>query len=511
MPTNSYDVVAIGDDLATHVTAALCARRGLRTLLLTHDDRPARYTIGPYKLPVEPLTWTARSPHAADRIVRELQIDLALRRRIREARVPAQLVGPDARADLTSDPSHPGVLAEFSREFGEATMTAADAVWQTAASAADRLDEITSGMHAFPAVSFWERRAVARLLTMAMPAAAPFENAINAVDGHNRDAAAMLRTLVHSGARIESATGLGAARALDAWLGGPLPLRGDGDALRELLLEKLALAGGEVKSAKAVSFARTWRKITSVRLMNGEDIGAGQIIAGIPPTDLVAMFGNNAPKKLVQIAAEADLAGYQYTLNLVIERAGIPEGMAPIVVVVRDATLPLGGSNSFSIHMGEPDEQNRVVVTVATILGAGAPLDPDTIARETAILRRALLRELDVVMPFFAEHTLLIHTPHQDEAPEVPGGRGSHDAPRGMPLPMRTTYRPKLPGSADLAAMPYAAGLANLTLTGGQILPGMGIEGELVAGWSAAKRACIVAGRKKDYLRRETVGVPAKT
>ena len=53
MPSNSYDLVVLGDDLAALVCATLCARRGLRTLVLG-DERPARYTLGPHKLPVEP-------------------------------------------------------------------------------------------------------------------------------------------------------------------------------------------------------------------------------------------------------------------------------------------------------------------------------------------------------------------------------------------------------------------------------------------------------------------------
>ena len=46
----------------------------------------------------------------------------------------------------------------------------------------------------------------------------------------------------------------------------------------------------------------------------------------------------------------------------------------------------------------------------------------------------------------------------------------------------------------------------NLTLTGDQMLPDFGLEGALVTGWSAAKVACALAGKKKDYLRDEVVG-----
>jgi hypothetical protein len=88
----------------------------------------------------------------------------------------------------------------------------------------------------------------------------------------------------------------------------------------------------------------------------------------------------------------------------------------------------------------------------------------------------------------------------------VPGGRGSYDVPKNLPLAMTPVWNGKLPQSADLAAMPYITGMKNLTLTGEQILPSLGIEGALASGWSAAKIACAIAGKKKDYLQNEHVG-----
>ena len=88
----------------------------------------------------------------------------------------------------------------------------------------------------------------------------------------------------------------------------------------------------------------------------------------------------------------------------------------------------------------------------------------------------------------------------------MPGGRGSYDVPRNLPLAMTPVWQGSLAATAETGALPYTTGLKNLTLTGDQVLPGLGIEGSLVAGWSAAKVACAIAGKKKDYLRDEVVG-----
>jgi hypothetical protein len=78
--------------------------------------------------------------------------------------------------------------------------------------------------------------------------------------------------------------------------------------------------------------------------------------------------------------------------------------------------------------------------------------------------------------------------------------------PRGLPLAPPAIWRGTLTQTADTGALPYSTGLKNLTLTGDQILPGLGVEGAITAGWSAAKVACAIAGKKKDYLRDEVVG-----
>ena len=47
--------------------------------------------------------------------------------------------------------------------------------------------------------------------------------------------------------------------------------------------------------------------------------------------------------------------------------------------------------------------------------------------------------------------------------------------------------------------------MKNLTLASSQVLPHLGLEGDLAAGWSAAKEVCGLAGKKKDYLRDEVL------
>jgi hypothetical protein len=495
VPSNSYDLVVLGDDLAAFVCATLCARRGLRTLVLG-DDRPARYTLGPHKLPVEPAAWPTAAGSAGERILKELHAELALRRKLREPKIAAQLVAPEIRIDLGAD----RLASELEREVGA---RAADWLtrWDRAGEIARLFDPVLTTEYAFPGVGFFEKRDLAKLTEHAAEAARTWWT-----DAERVPHAALWRQLAAIAQRHPAPAPIAIARAIDAWRAGPAALRGDGDAIRELFAEKLTTAGGEVRAGKVTELGVSWGKVTSLTLQNGDEIGTSQVVASRSPGELAELLGKKAPKRLTELAEGATIAGYRYTLNVVLDEAGIPEHMAPTVAVIAAANQEPVGDAAFSIHLGETDDAGRVVATVAAILASDGPLDPDRLAARCATLRDALWQRLGDVMPFFERHLVLAHSPFEATAPHVPGGRGSYDVPRNLPLAMAPIWRGQLAQTAETGALPYPTGMKNLTLTGDQVLPCLGVEGALVSGWSAAKVACAIAGKKKDYLRDEVVG-----
>jgi hypothetical protein len=495
VPSNSYDLVVLGDDLAALVCATLCARRGMRTLILG-DDRPARYNLGPHKLPLEPIVWPVGAGSPADRVLKELHGELALRRKFREPRIAAQIVAPDFRVDLGTD----RLGSELARELG-ATSEATLAHWQKGAEVARLFDPILSGEHAFPGVGFFERREVAKLADQLGEVAGAWWTEVESDPN-----VAIWRGLAAIALRHPAAPPAAIARALDAWFAGPPALRGDGDAIRELLVEKLTTAGGEVRSGTVTEANISWGKISSLTLANGDELGSGQVVASRSPQQLLDLLGKKAPKRLSELAEGMAIIGYRYTLNIVLDEAGLPEHMAPTVAVISAPDKAPVGDAAFSVHLGEADDAGRVVATIAAILPSEGAVEPDRLVAKCMALRTGLWRRLGDVMPFFEKHLVLAHSPFESTPPQVPGGRGSYDVPRNLPLPMTPVWKGQLAATADTGALSYVTGLKNLTLTGDQILPVLGLEGALAAGWSAAKVACALAGKKKDYLRDEVVG-----
>jgi phytoene dehydrogenase-like protein len=478
VPSNTYDLVVLGDDLAALVCATLCARRGMRTLVLG-QDHPSRYALGPHKLPIEPLLWPVGQGSPGDRVLKELHAEMALRRKLREPKIAAQLVAPDLRMDLGAE----RMAGELAREVGD-DAEASLAHWNKARETARLVDPLLASEHAFPGVGFFERRDVAKLTETAQAAAdAWWEQAKS-----DPRAPLWLRLAVIA-TRHPAPPPIAIVRALDAWQAGPPALRGEGDTIRELLVEKLTTAGGELRAGKVTEASVSWSKLASLTLATGEDLGCGQVVTSQTPGTIAEVLGKKAPKKLVDAAEDVAIVGYRYTLNVVIDEAGIPEHMAPTVAVLDD--------QPFSIHLGETDDAGRVVATIATVLPTDGPVDADRLPPKLTALRAGLWKRLGEVMPFFEKHLVLAHSPFEATPPHVPGGRGSYDVPRNLPLAMTPVWK---------GSLGYTTGLKNLTLTGDQVLPDLGVEGALASGWSAAKVACALAGKKKDYLRDEVVG-----
>jgi hypothetical protein len=478
VPSNTYDLVVLGDDLAALVCATLCARRGMRTLVLG-EDRPARYALGPHKLPVEPALWPVGPGSPGDRVLKELHAEMGLRRKLRELKIPAQLVANDLRVDLGGD----RLAGELAREIGEAGESWIER-WQKAREAARLADPLLASEHAYPGVGFFERREVTRLAEAANAAADAWWH-----EAQGDPRAPLWKMLAVLATRHPEPSPVAIARALTAWHDGPGVLRGDGDGIRELLLEKLTTAGGELRAGKVTEANVSWGKLASLTLATGDELGCGQVVTSQPPAEIAALLGKKAPKKLGELAEEMAIVGYRYTLNVVLDEAGVPEHMSPTVAVLED--------NPFSIHLGESDDAGRVVATIATVLKTDGPVEPDRMFPKLIALRAGLWKRLGDVMPFFEKHLVLAHSPFEATPPQVPGGRGSYDVPRHLPLAPPPVWK----GSVG-----YVSGLKNLTLTGDQVLPELGVDGALVAGWSAAKVACALAGKKKDYLRDEVVG-----
>jgi hypothetical protein len=95
---------------------------------------------------------------------------------------------------------------------------------------------------------------------------------------------------------------------------------------------------------------------------------------------------------------------------------------------------------------------------------------------------RARVRErLTNLLPFLDLNLVVLASPHDGLAPEVPG----HDELEGSlapvpATPMAPALSCDLPRMLEIGAVPYSTGLRNVLLASHEILPGLGPEGAFV-------------------------------
>lgn len=495
MPSNSYDVIVIGDELPGLVAATLCARRGMRVLIARSRKRRSVYQLGPYTLPAQALPFVGYGTPAMSRVIDELHFDHALKRKLLQHTPSYQLVCPAARLDIGPDDER--LERELERELGESEGGLAAASGAVGIDAA--VDSVLSQDATFPPSGFWERREVGRSEAGAdATAAAWFEAAASSP---------LLRAFVEAPAVAstrQTPLSLGPishARALVQWRQGAPRLAGDLATLEELFLEKLANHSGEVREARIAQLTFSWGRVSGVRLESDEELGADHVIAAMPVHDLARIAGAKQPKRLSQCVEKTSIGGYRYTLNLVIGEAGVPAGMAPTVLMVSDPDAPLIGDNALAIYRGEPDDEARVVITIQAACPAPSEAGDDAsmLADRFADLRVRIRERLEDVMPFVTDHILLAHSPNEDVPAEGVEGALELDAP----LPAPPLWSSTLESHLGLSAVPYDVGIKRLTVASTQVLPGLGLEGELATGWSAAKIATAAAGKKREIPKDE--------
>lgn len=497
MPTNSYDVIVLGDDFAGLVTATLCARRGARVLLADGSAPPAAYELGPYTLPVLRLGPIALDSPAIRRVIDELNFTHLLKRRLRSEPPAFQLVDqhPAARSriDVTADDD---LLArELARELPDAAERFRT-VCAHAAELTQVLDPVLGQELAIPPTGFWERRELARAQDAA--------DAIGRDFAETADADPVVRAAVDAPTAMggfadpSAASPIARARAFDLWRRSHGRLPGGEAELRDVFLEKFASHGGERRRASAEELVINWGKVTGVRLRDREELGAEHVVAAMPVAELAELLGKKAPKKLAQCVEQLTPAAYRYTLNLIVAEAGIPEGLADTCVVVRDPSLPLVGSNAFAIYRDAADDEARVPITIEA--RCPVPEGGQSIDDALADLRVQLREQLEEIMPFSREHVLVAHSPHELVDPEGVETAVALERPV-RPVPV---WRSELESHLGVSAVPYHVGVKRLTVASSQVLPGLGLEGQFAAGWSAARLA-LSGGKKKDYLKDEVL------
>jgi phytoene dehydrogenase-like protein len=501
-----FDVIVLGSDLPGLACGALLAKRGFRVLVLGQQQPAPSYRLGPYTLPRRPFTFGAVNSPVAKRTTAELGIGPHLRRLSRTLEPAYQIALPRQRLEIPTDLTQ--LEREIEREFSQVRRPALD-FFRLSSERARATDALFERNLPLPPVGFWERRELQR-------AAAGLD--IDR-DGHARDllaelpdrhpfrAAAMVPACFAGNLEPERLTELLVSRLIDSLASSPHALAEGLSSLSEVLCERIRSGSGELRFHEHAAQILVRRSaVCGVRLHGSdEEIGASTLIASLDVSAISPLLEDRRPMlELFEQIGEPQPRHYRYTLNVVIGEAGLPEGMARDVYVVRNLERALSGENVLHVEVDSraqsPGAPAHHVLCVETLLHAGAVEGRDG-SLDTA--RERVLSALAELMPFVREHALLWDSPHDGRAPSVAAGEppATDVRDRRGPETMPCVHAYPVTSAMGLCAMPVRTGLAGLLLCGSQVVPGLGLEGELLAA-SAAANVVSRKERARPWVRR---------
>lgn len=481
-----YDAIIFGGQLGGALCAALLAKRGHRVLLVEHDGLGAGYEHEGFLLPFAPFIVPAlRSMPAAEEAFTELGLTTTVQRTVRLHQPDLQLILPRHRMDLFHE--EPRRLTELRRELGDTGASVAQALTQTAA-AHEATDAFFKATEPLPPEGFMERwRFKGRVKALPALEAPP------PLTGED-PASHLLRGLTPFVTYVDAPTAAACSRPLSQALQAPGRLAQGREGLRELLLKRLTELGGDLlpqsqSVVEALSFEGS--TLVGVQVLKSENLYRAPAL--VAATDAGALRRLLPEKRrhrdLAELLDVSSIKRFLLAVNWVLPAQALPRGMGELLLMDTDAELgPLliqvGPTRRVS---GEKDEDALRTVCAGAFVPATARELGEEHLRELVSKMEA---RLEALMPFAKEQALARSSPHL-HAGNV---RGS----RLMPHPLYGMETEMLIG---VTGLPVQTPVKNLYLASREVLPGLGLEGELLAGIRAAALVQESLGKKNPLKR----------
>lgn len=473
---DEYDVIVIGDSLGALVAATTAANDRARTLWVPHERRTWSVHSGGYNFPIEEGLVTGIAPGGAFTLLCEgtgLHPSEAMKFRALEPAL--QLITPQMRLSLPSDRNE--LAEELKLECG-ADADTARRFFETADALRRQVDT-------------WIAHLV-RADDDDIPPP-PEKVAGNAPASLNEALEAMLVGVTHStsAAVLEPFERTRALGVFRAGVFAPAQPNGREDdaqaeatkrftsgaalAIRHLLASRARHTPMTIlRGVRVATIRARFGRVRGVRLDDARKIESKTIITALDNTDDVPLEGMLGKKKL---GIHASGVARAYTAHLIVGHRVFPKSMGPRAVIVADVQAPMLGSNHVVVSR-EPidDDLERVALTVRVPVGK-------TLEERKALLREAIDR-LRAVVPFLDDEIRGVFPPLDTPYDLKPDSKQTD--------PWTIAQGPIALGSRPVGRFPgsrFQTPIKNLLKTGAGALPGLGYEGELLAGVACGRRA----------------------
>ncbi len=477
LPTRHlYDVIVFGSQLSGVLAGALLAKRGYRVLHLDPEGLGTYYEDRGFQLPYAPsiLPSLKRLPQAEVALA-ELGIAIELGRILDGTGNDLQLLFPRNRLDLSSAAARRA--SEVGREFPAQKASLVAALESTIAVAEATDPFFRSHLLPLPPSDFLERHHLKKAIR-ATPAlqsepARPLEGELL-----GEALRALGRFLIYLEDDEAGPTARG--RPVAQVLAGAHRFPGGATGLRETLRKRLCELGGDfagVEGEPAVVEELLFEGglFSGVKLAANKNIYRARcLVAG---TDIAALAPLVPPKakkrKLSGLFESVRQRRYLFPVNLVVRNAGLPLGLKELALLVPgDEELgPVLLEVTPARKDGHELPDMRVLCAAAFVPATEHDASESRLREIAGQIEAAALG----IAPFCEPHIVARSAPYLD----AKNARGS----RLSPHPLLEIGEDTLLG---LWGLPQCTPCRNLFLASREVIPGLGLEGEFMAGLRAA-------------------------
>ncbi|ATB37802.1 desaturase [Cystobacter fuscus] len=486
-----YDVIVLGSQLGGALAAVLLARRGYSVLLVEHDGTGPGYEHDGFLLPYAPfITPALKTMPAVEEAFAELSLTPQLQRG-QQPHVPElQLVLPRHRVDLHADPARRS--AEFLREFGtEGERILADlAATIRQHEPSDAFFKEGPPLPPDGMLESWNLKKRLR-----QHGGLEAEPRLGGTDEPSRLLRGLLPFTVHMD---QPGSPLARTRPLSQALQTPWRYPGGRDGLRQLLFDRFTELGGDLLSpdntdtyvAEELHF--DGNRFSALKLLRSDTLYRASCL--VSATDAGAlrrlMTGRKKHRALSEQLDQSTVKSFLFSVNWVVPEVALPRGMGELLLMDTQQEGELGSLLVQLLpardHQGKENPALRVVCA-----GGFVPASIRDLGE--GYLQNLALRidaHLDALMPFTKDKRLLRSAPYLDAS----AVRGS----RLMPHPHYVFDSEAVLGITGLKQQTPSK---NLLLAGREVLPGLGLEGEFLAGIRATRLVQEML-KKKPVLKR---------
>lgn len=489
MSDRYYDVVVLGADLGASLAAALLAKRDFRVLLLGQGTLAPSYEIAGRSWPRRPYTFVSSESEPAQEVLSELAMGQLFRRHATQFDPAFQFVSPDWRFDASIDSAL--LDQEFSREMPEAKRQAIE-LHKLVRRAAGELGQVLGRDLSWPPTGFFAKREFARAISHRVfdRRGAGFAPLAGLSPSHPLSQLISVPASFAAHMDVSELSPLGLLRLYHGWWRGSAKLEGGLTWLLETLHERVRAHSGDIRLRDKASSIQIKRGTATGVTIDGtsETIGAGAVVTSLGVSELAGLLPNRALlREVFEKLGQPRTRFFRYTLNVLADAAGFPEGLGRDSFAVFDKTAPLHGENMLRLELAPKGQGDERLVTVEALLPRRgveeAPRYLDTI-------RERILGALVEVAPFFGDHIRMVDSPHdgRDLLDYRTGTFVSSTSPwnRGAST-MEPVHAFPVMGELGVCALPIRMPVKRLFLCGSQVAPGLGEEGVFLSARSVAK------------------------